>query len=428
MTRHAPITALGLAAATTLCTFVPGVASAQQPPVQVLPPAAAPAAVPGSATAIQAVTPTYADKTDFKAPRKATGWDPRVSIGGTLSFANNNNVAGQVSGTSFALGLKLDAAIDYNQGDHEWRNTVQLGAGITRTPIVDEFVKTNDLLNLETTYLYHVVDWFGPFVRGQMFTTMFPGREIHTGAQGYRVTELDGHTSDLAGKKSADCTVPMGSPATTPLPPTCHTSLSLSDGFRPLTFKESVGLFVQPFQSEPATFELRAALGAQEVIAANQLTLSAVPDPAGKVVTLTRLGNANQAGPELAVSVWGSVVDKRVFYKVNADVMTPALHSALPIQASTSATPGPDTRNAFSLTNILLDATVSFKLVDWASLDYQFRAIRQPQVVDVFQIQNSLLLTFGLNYPAKPPPPACVPAPAVTVVPPAPPMPPPPAQ
>lgn len=420
MTRLAPITALGLAAATTLIAFFPGVASAQQPAV--VPPPAAPAAVPGSATAIQGVTPVFADKPDFKAPRKVTGWDTRLSLGGTVSFANNSNVAGQISGSSLSLGLKMDAANDYNSGDHEWRNTLVVGAGITRTPIIDEFVKTNDVLNLETTYLYHIVDWFGPFVRGQMLTSMFPGRDVRAGQATYTVTEVDGTTKTLAGK-STDCApAMMGGP----VPSSCRTSLSLSDGFRPLTFKESVGLFVQPYQSEPATFELRGAFGAQEVIAANQLSLSATQDPT-KPVALTRLSNANQAGPELALSVWGTVVEKRVIYKANADVLVPALHSALPHG---------DTRSAVQLTNIQLDAAISFKLVEWASLDYQFRALRQPQVIDTFQIQNALLLTFGLNYPGKSPPPVCVPGPVLMVAPASPaaispvtpPAPPPPAQ
>jgi hypothetical protein len=96
--------------------------------------------------------------------------------------------------------------------------------------------------------------------------------------------------------------------------------------------------------------------------------------------------------------------------------MIPAAHSALQ--------PG-DTRSPVALTNVQLDAKVSFRLVEWASIDYQLRAIRQPQVVDVFQVQNTLLLTFGLSYGGKPPlPPPCTPCAGAT---PAPAPPPPPA-
>ena len=79
-----------------------------------------------------------------------------------------------------------------------------------------------------------------------------------------------------------------------------------------------------------------------------------------------------------------------------------------------SALAAHDTRSLADLTNVQLDASLSFKLIDWASLDYQVKALRQPQVIDVFQVQNTLLLTFGMTFGSKPPaptPPACVPAP-----------------
>ena len=49
-----------------------------------------------------------------------------------------------------------------------------------------------------------------------------------------------------------------------------------------------------------------------------------------------------------------------------------------------------------SLTNVEFRANLSVKLVEWASLDYQFKTLREPQLIDEFQIQNNLLFTFGL--------------------------------
>lgn len=414
MTRLASIPALGLVAAATLSS---GLASAQQPPAPGIPAAAttppppppAQPSVAGAATAISGVTPEYVNKPDFKAPRKPTGWDSRVAVGGTASFANNSNVAGQISGSSFSFGLKLDAGLDYNNGSHEWRNSLGLGAGITRTPVIDEFVKTSDSLNLETIYLYHIVDWFGPFVRFQFGTSMFPGRDVRAGKATYQFI-------DEAGNKVGDPITPAGSnctpdAATGLLPTNCHTSYSLSDGFRPMTFKESIGLFVQPYQSDPLTIELRAGAGAQEVIANNQIAVADKSDT--PEIELKHLVNTNQIGAELALSFWGTLVDKRVIYKVNADAMTPFVHPKLATG---------DDRSAFQLTNVQIDATLSFKLVEWASLDYQLKALRQPQVLDAFQVQNALLLTFGLSYgsspaappappPPPPPPPSSTPAP-----------------
>jgi hypothetical protein len=371
---------------------VPAAATAAPPPA----PPATPA-VAGAATAIQGVTPEYVDKPDFNAARKE-GWNVKASVGATAAFANNSNVVGQVDGSSFSFGLKMDGAADYNRGAHEWRNTIGVVASVTRTPVLDDFVKSSDNLGLESIYLYHVVPWFGPFVRVTFNTSMFRGSDVRPAPVDYVITKTDGSVVTL----NAD-------------------HLTLSDPFRPMTFKQSVGLFVQPYQSVPATIELRAGMGGQEVIADNQLAL-VPPPPAGAMgaptnpnqVDVKQLSNVNQLGAELALSVWGSFADKKVTYKINADAMTPFAHPALPAG---------DTRGAFSLTNVQIDATMSFKMVEWASLDYQFKALRQPQVVDTFQVQNTLLLTFGLTFGNKPPPPpapVCPPAPA-PAAPPAPP-------
>ena len=45
--------------------------------------------------------------------------------------------------------------------------------------------------------------------------------------------------------------------------------------------------------------------------------------------------------------------------------------------------------------NVSLEAALSFKLVEWASVDYQLAVLRQPQVVEEWQVTNQLLLTFG---------------------------------
>jgi len=376
VTRLSRTTALGIAATSLL---VPALATAQTP-------------APGAATPISGVTPVYVDKAEFKPDSRPQGWGSRANIGLTVAFANNSGVVGQADGTSFSFGMKADGGLDYNRERHEWRNTIGLGASITRTPLVSDFVKTSDNLNFDSIYLFHALPWFGPFVLGSLNTAMFRGTDVEATAVNYVVTRADG----------------------TPGPVTNATHLSLSDPFRPLTLKESAGLFAQAYQSVPATVEIRLGAGAQEVLADGQLSVTGTKVMTGSPteVDLQALSNSNQLGPELAASIWGTFVEKTITYRVNADVMTPAVHTAL------LAT---DTRGPVALTNVQVDGKVSFHFVSWASLDYQIRAIRQPQVVDALQLQNTLLLTFGLSYGGKPPvPPPCTPC---TVPPPPPPPP-----
>ena len=350
-------------------------------------PAPVPAgAAPGAATAISGVTPTYVDKPKFDVvDGRKQGWIARVSTAGTVNFANNSNVVGQVDGSSFSFGLKFDGTLDYNHEKHEWRNTLGALGAISRTPVINSFVKTSDNLAFDSIYLYHVVPWFGPFARVSVNTSMFRGTDVRAATSHYVITHLDGSIQKVTGNE-----------------------LALSDPFKPATFKQSVGVFVQPYTSEPFTLELRAGAGGQEVLANDQY--SVVPPAAPKAgmlvdpfeVDVKQLADVNQIGAELALSVWGSFVTKKITYKVNADALTPFVHSALPAG---------DTRGAFALTNIQIDGALSFHLVDWASVDYNLKAIRQPQVIDNFQVQNTLLLTFGMTYTNKPPPPPAPPPP-----------------
>jgi hypothetical protein len=349
---------------------------------------------------VKDLAPEAVARPDF-AKRSKEGWEGRIALGLTASFANNSSVAGQVDGSSLAGGLKFDAGAEYNRGLHEWRNTVALAAGFTRTPLVPEIVKTNDNLSLESIYLAHLVKWFGPFVRVSLQTNMFRTTDFRPGVVSYLVTEPDGTTTTpLPGQTKGACGTgaAAGSAGSDP----CTTRHALADPFRPLTLKQSAGVFFQPHESTPVTVELRLGLGAQEVIAKDQL---AVKDDATTptVIELQRLASSNQLGGEAAFSIWGTFQNKRVIYRADATVMTPFARTALAAG---------DTRNNLELTNLQLDAMLSFRLVDWASLDYQFKALRQPAVLDAFQIQNTLLLTFGLTYASKPAaPPAPAPAP-----------------
>jgi hypothetical protein len=52
-------------------------------------------------------------------------------------------------------------------------------------------------------------------------------------------------------------------------------------------------------------------------------------------------------------------------------------------------------RSAGELTNISTHARLSFKLVEWASLDIEAKAFRQPQISEDWQKSLAMLLTFG---------------------------------
>ncbi|MBL8740399.1 MAG: hypothetical protein JNK04_04875, partial [Myxococcales bacterium] len=272
----------------------------------------------------------------------------------------------------------LDSELLFNKEIHEWRNSLKAGAGASLTPALGEFVKTSDGLHFESIYLLHVVEMFGPFVRFAYDTQMFPGLDIRAAPVSYAVAGLDGTTTNYTGRR-----------------------LYLTDPFAPSTFKESIGVFVQPLQEEWMKLEARAGLGAQEGLVKGNL---AIQDDAATadVVEVKELDDFYQIGGEAVVNAWGFFdSDKRVSYTVGAGVLVPFAASDLP--------PGDD-RSVVELTSFEGLAGLNVKIFDWASLTYKFSAVRQPQMVDDWQITNSLLLTIGAAFGTKapvPPPPPC---------------------
>ncbi len=190
------------------------------------------------------------------------GWFPRIAVGLTLSFGDNRSVVGQTDGGTLSFGLKFDAGLDYRRGGHEWRNTLALAEGVTRTPVMPQFIKSADLLSLESIYLYHVTPWFGPFVRASMRTAVFRGADVRPGANTYLIKHVDGTVeTKLAGDRSS-----FEDPIVS--------NLALTDPFQPMTLKQSAGPFLRPVESEKVNVEIRAGLGAQETIARDQLAVA----------------------------------------------------------------------------------------------------------------------------------------------------------
>ncbi len=303
-----------------------------------------------------------------KDDKKKDGLDWRLGTVGTLSFADNRSVVGQVDGSTITFGFKLDLAVDYRHKAHEWRNSTSLAAQITRTPQLDSFIKAQDSLALESIYLYHVAKWWGPFARFAWSTSMFRGRDQPAAATTYSISKLDGSAESLTAS-----------------------SLGLTDVLRPSQLKESLGLFAQPVAKKPVSVEFRLGAGGRQTLAKGQLAIA--DDDGTPEVEVKELDDVLQLGTEAVLEVWGTFHNKRVRYKAAAEIMVPFVRNDLPEG---------DDRGFLELSNYSVKAELSFKLVQWASVDYSFKALREPQLIDELQLQNQLLLSFGLTAAESP--------------------------
>jgi hypothetical protein len=335
-------------------------------------------------------TEFVADADAFIVNQRPPGLSWKIATGATANFGDVRNVPGQTSGTSVTLGIKFDGNLDENYGKHELRTLASLAQGVTRTPVLPEFVKSADSLMLQAIYLYHFVEWAGLFARSSLQTSMYRGADVRPPGYQFAIARANGSQTTAGGA------------------PEALNRLVLSDPFRPIMLKESIGPFARPLSGTLLNFEIRAGLGGRQTFAAGQLALEDDATKTPTVIEVKELGDVKQIGGEIALSTWGDVAKKRVSYRVDMEMMVPLQHNPLTPTEIEAIHPGSTEQpSALELINIDIFAKLSFKLVDWASVDYELKAIRQPQLLSSFQIQNNLLLTFGLSRAS---PPAAAPA------------------
>lgn len=311
-----------------------------------------------------AVTPEFVPEVDAEEGR-TPGWSTLLGVGSTVNLSDNRSVIGQTDGANFNFGFNFDGAVDYNHEEHEWRNRLGIKEGLTQTPQVDELVKTTDNIDFETIYLYHVTEWFGPFARFALSTSAFRGHDVRPDITQYDITTVDGGVTTVNAQR-----------------------LTLTDPLLPLRLKESVGPFLRPLSRKDLNLEIRTGIGARQTFADDQLAITD-DDATEDVIEVTELQDNHQLGWESALEIWGDLQEGKASYRAGVEFLVPFVTSELPPE---------DDRNAFELTTIEVNGALSFRLVEWASLDYELKVLKEPLLLDEYQIQNNLLLTFGAVY------------------------------
>jgi hypothetical protein len=301
------------------------------------------------------------DRADAPAPHE--GFEAQVEVGATLNFNDNRNVVGQTTGSSLTFGQKFDATTSWIRGPHEARAALNLVQSLVRTARLPVLVKSQDLLRFEVVYLYRLLDWAGTFARLGGDGPLLAGYDDRVDPVTYSIEDRSGTTRTVT---------------------TSH--LPLTGVGRPFNFKESAGLFARLRRSEPLNVEVRAGAAGRQTIADGQLALRDVSDT--PTIEVFELESYQQVGPELSASAWGKLREGLVTYRIGIDVMVPIHHTFYTVDRQA---------DEFDLMNVDAFASLSVKVVEWASLDYDLRVVRQPQLVEQTQIRNNLLLTFGFR-------------------------------
>lgn len=297
--------------------------------------------------------------------KKKEGWDGTLSVGATVNFIDNRTVVGQTDGSNWTLGGALNGSLTFLKGKHEYRGSLAINENFSRTVIVPEFINTADTFIVDSNYYFNLLSWIGLFGRAELQTNIFAGYAVYPEDKTFLVTRKNDNTgaSELQTVSEQD-------------------RLRIRDPFGITTLKQSVGGFVRPSREKYLDVEIRLGAGAREVFAANQIALDDNKDTAE--IEAKELENFQQIGAEAALVAKGTISQDRVTYKSSVETLLPFYNSINPSDKST-----------LELTNVEWISQLSFKLVEWASLDYQLKVMRQPLLSEDWQVQNSLLLTFG---------------------------------
>jgi len=300
-------------------------------------------------------------------------WVGALGISGSFNLTSLSRVPGAPKGVSVGVNLAADGVLDYLKAKHEWRNTLTLGAGLLRSASDSIWVKTNDILKIQSGYYYAVTPWFGPFAEFQFQTAMFPMHVRRNGDANFCAegTALDDCAAAIAGDPSV---VAVGD------------SLKISGAFQPVAMHEKFGLFIRPVDRTYFRMALRTGFAAQQFYAKSGTYVETNRNAAGDAILIRELHTYGLFGFMADLSLRGSSKSAGILYGANAALLLPI--------ADTSKSRRRD--EDINGTQADLGAFVTFKISDWASLDVRGGAARVPQVTgNKWQTSIQTLLTFS---------------------------------
>lgn len=276
-------------------------------------------------------------------------WQLRGVVGGAVSF-NRTNQVGQEEGWELGLTVFYDGSIRYQHDRHQWTTRIDLEEEHAR-PSDGDFENVTDRLYLHTIYTYAVVPWFGPYVRSGFETKLFPRHQNFEDPT--TVDELDEDGDVVETFQEVD-------------------RIEIAGPFSPMIIVESGGGNFRLLRTRSVELDLRVGFGARHTISNGLL---AYEDVGGANDRLTPVESNHILGPEATVVGLGRV-SRFVTLSTEFDGL-------LPIS---------DDEAVFTWRN-----QISLRLASFASLNYRFNAVRDPNigVDDDIRTEHDVQLRFS---------------------------------
>jgi len=300
------------------------------------------------------------------------GWNQTLGGAATINLVSNSNVVGQTDGFSTLFGIGVTGGADYTDGKHLLRNTLSVAESFARTPVVAEFVKTNDVVQLEGLYNYFAADQLGVFGRLALQTGLFPATDVRGTPTSWVVKPaVAGGPGEMLNRDAF--------------------RQRLAGSFSPFSINESAGVFAEPIHHDRLALSIRAGIGGRHTFADGVLVSD--DDKATPEVDLVRLANVHQLGIEGFAGAQGKMKDGKVTYHAGFTLLVPFVNN------------DKYDRGVGTLTRIGVEGAVTINVFEWMSLVYSAAITRDAQLFpkdnELTQIQHSLLLTFKYTFVKK---------------------------
>ena len=302
-----------------------------------------------------------------KKKKKKDGWFPTVKAGFNAAVSQSQGVVGVPDGTTLALGLQFFGGLTFRHGFHEWTSRLEIIHTQTNVPNIKPFIKAADKLDLESLYIFHFkrLAWLAVYGGLRLTMPLMEGNFVPENDTNLELTDKDGNVTNA---------VAFG-----------QQPYRLNKGFSPLVFRQLLGALFLPFTRPYLSIAARIGPTAWEVFTREGYLKNDNKDTAD-LLELKQLEDHVQIGGEIQVALQGVVLDKILNYALRAEVMYPFY---------TSVDTDLDKAEMF---NVEIAFNLGIKLWKWASIKYVLSVIRQPMILDEWQVINNLMLSVTASW------------------------------
>jgi hypothetical protein len=305
---------------------------------------------------------------DFRKNIRHTGDLPEGFLSETgiripFSFSHSQSRLGIDNGNYIDIAAKFKTLLHFKDGLQDWSSSLFIGESYSMTPTIENrLVKLQDLLRLETRYLYNFREWLGVYAHGRMETSLL------------KSTDLDSYEREFELRDSDDVFKTKISAK----------ELPIADAFRPIFFQENLGLVTGISFDSFLSLEGRGALSFRQTIADNQRVFV---EEINDVRIVRDLQSFFQIGPVLGMSIGGMLFDEKVEYNAGADLMWPFWER-----------PVAKDRSFLREINMEANAGLEIALSTWSYVGYEYTVVHIPNILHKFQQHHILTIDISFDW------------------------------